>query len=153
MSASGASIVLSQSVARGARVVNWGRFTLVGVATVLAAALANALVFYAADAFVAYDRRFDILTSVAPAISMTLMFAVPAVLLYAVLLRYSANPTRLYSIIAAVVFVVTLVPDFTYIPGVAGASYAQTAVLVLMHVVAASVIVGMLTKLARPAGR
>ena len=84
---------------------------------------------------------------------MTLMLAVPAVLLYAALLRYSANPARLYASISAVVFVVTLVPDFTYIPGVRGASNAQTAVLVLMHVVAASVIVGMLTRLARPAGR
>ena len=50
-------------------------------------------------------------------------------------------------------FVVTLVPDFTYIPGVDGASNGQTAVLVLMHVVAASVIVGMLTRLVRPAER
>jgi hypothetical protein len=150
---SGSAIALSPSVARAARVVNWGRFTVVGLATVLASALANALVFYAADAVVAYDQRFDILKSVAPAITMTLMFAVPAVLLYAALLRYSANPTRLYTIISAVVFVVTLVPDFTYIPGVAGSSNAQTAVLVLMHVVAASVIVGMLTKLARPAER
>jgi hypothetical protein len=150
---SGSAIALSPSVARAARVVNWGRFTVVGLATVLASALANALVFYAADTVVAYDQRFDILASVAPAITMTLMFAVPAVLLYAALLRYAANPARLYTIVSAVVFVVTLIPDFTYIPGVAGASNAQTAVLVLMHVVAASVIVGMLTKLARPAER
>jgi hypothetical protein len=41
--------------------------------------------------------------------------------------------------------VVTLLPDFIYIPGVEGASNAQTAVLVLMHVIAAAVIVRMLT--------
>ena len=39
----------------------------------------------------------------------------------------------------------TLIPDFTYIPTVPGASNAQTAVLVLMHVVAAAVIVRLLT--------
>ena len=153
MSASGSSIALSPSVARVTRVVNWGRFTVVGLATMLAAALANVVVFYVADPFVAYDHRFQILNNVGPAISMTLLAAIPAVLLYAALLRYAGDPARRYTIISAVVFVVTLIPDFTYIPGVAGASHAQTAVLVLMHVVTAIVIVGMLTKLARPAER
>ena len=41
---------------------------------------------------------------------------------------------------------VTLIPDFTYIPTVDGASNPQTAVLVAMHVIAAAVIVGMLTR-------
>jgi len=41
--------------------------------------------------------------------------------------------------------VVTLIPDFTYIPTVPGASNGQTAILVLMHVIAASVIVRLLT--------
>ena len=40
---------------------------------------------------------------------------------------------------------VTLIPDFTYIPTVPGASNGQTAILVLMHVIAASVIVRLLT--------
>ncbi len=51
------------------------------------------------------------------------------------------------------VFVVTLIPDFTYIPSAPGATAGQTAILVLMHVVAAAVIIGMLTNLARPQGR
>ena len=68
---------------------------------------ANVLVFYVAAPFVSYDQQFKILNSAAPAITMTLMCAVPAVLLYAALLRYSANPARLYTSISAVVFVVT----------------------------------------------
>jgi hypothetical protein len=70
------------------------------------------------------------------------------VLLYGTLRRWTSNPVRIFNVIAAIVFVVTTVPDFTYIPGVEGASNGQTAVLVLMHVVAAAVIVPMLTRLA-----
>jgi FlaA1/EpsC-like NDP-sugar epimerase len=147
------SMTLSPSVARGVRLGNRAHFALLGLATVLAAAIANALVFYVADPFVAYDQRFQILNSAAPAISMTVMCAVPAVLLYAALLRYSSNPARHFSIVSAVVFVIALVPDFTIAPSTDGSSSAQIAVLILMHVVAASVIVGMLTKLARPTER
>jgi hypothetical protein len=49
--------------------------------------------------------------------------------------------------------VLTLIPDFTIAPSTDGSSSAQIAVLILMHVVAAVVIVGMLTTLARPAER
>ena len=53
-------------------------------------------------------------------------------------------------IIATVVLIVSIVPDLTYIPTVPGATGGQTAILILMHVVAAAVIVGMLTRLSRP---
>ena len=54
-------------------------------------------------------------------------------------------PVVIFNVISAVVFVVILVPDFTYIPTVPGSSNGQTAILVLMHVIAASVIVRLLT--------
>jgi hypothetical protein len=52
-----------------------------------------------------------------------------------------------------VIFVVTTIPDFTYIPTVPGVTGGQTAILVLMHVAATGVIVGMLTTLTRPQAR
>jgi 8-oxo-dGTP pyrophosphatase MutT (NUDIX family) len=51
----------------------------------------------------------------------------------------------IFTVISAITFVVTLIPDFTYIPTVPGSSPAQTAILVLMHVIAATVIVRLLT--------
>ena len=50
-------------------------------------------------------------------------------------------------------FVVTTIPDFTHAPTFQGATGGQIAALVLRHVVAAAVITGMLTGLARPQGR
>ena len=137
------------SLAGSARSSKWG-FAKVGLATILAAVLANVLVYFVGDAVVGYDPDFIVLSNVSGAIIFTLAAAVVAVPIYGALLRFTANPVRIFKVISAIVFVVTTVPDFTYIPGVEGASNGQTAVLVLMHVVAATVIIGMLTRLAVP---
>ena len=148
------SIALSPSVASpssasiGSRAVDWGRYARVGLATVVAAVLANVLVYYVGEAVVGYDPDFVVLANPSGAVLFTLVPAAVATFLYAGLLRFASHPDRDFSIISAVVFVVTTIPDFTYIPGVEGASNGQTAVLVLMHIVAAAVIIGMLTKLA-----
>ncbi len=127
-----------------------GRYAKIGLATVVAAVLANTLFYYLASLVVNYDLDFVVLTNPSGAIIFTFVPAVGAVLLYGALRRFTANPVRIFHIIAAVFFVVTLVPDFTYIPGVEGASNGQTSVLVLMHVIAYAVIAGMLTTLAHP---
>jgi hypothetical protein len=44
-----------------------------------------------------------------------------------------------------VVLILSLIPDLIYIPSVPGATTGQTAVLMVMHVVAAVVIVSVLT--------
>jgi hypothetical protein len=107
--------------------VSKGRYAKIALATTLAATLANAVVYFLADLFVRYHPDFLILQDVSATVITTSVAGVVASLLYAGLLRFTANP------------------------GVEGASTAQAAVLVLMHVVAATIITGMLTKLARPA--
>ena len=123
-------------------------FAKVGLATIIAAVLANVLVYFVGDAVVDYNPDFVILSNVSGAVIVTFAAAVVAVLLYGALRRWTGNPVRIFNVIAAIVFVITTVPDFTYIPGVEGASNGHTAVLVTMHVVAAAVIVPMLTRLA-----
>ncbi len=130
-----------------------GRFARIGLATVVAAVLANTLFYYICSPLVHYDAEFKVLSNPSGAIIFTLVPAIVAVLLYAALLRYNSNPVRTFTIISAVVLVVSVIPDFTYIPTVPGSSNGQTAVLTLMHVVAAAVIVPMLTTLARPQAR
>lgn len=147
------SIVTTPSAPRESRAVNWGRFARLGLATVAAAVFANTLVYFIGGALVAYVPQFLPLTNASGEIVFTLPAAVVAVLLYAALLRFARNPARVFTIVSAVVFVITLIPDFTYIPTVPGATGAQTAILVLMHIVAASVIVWMLTTFARPRAR
>ena len=127
--------------------VSWGRFALIGVATVIAAVLANFLVYALGSVIVGYDPGFVVLATTGGTILFTVVPAIVAVLLYAVLLRFSGNPSRVFTNIAVVVLAVSLIPDLTYIPSVPGATSGQTAVLMVMHVVAAVVIVSMLTRL------
>ena len=153
------SVALSGSVVAGSRTdrqrrgasVSKARFAKIALATTIFATLANVVVYFLADLFVQYHPRFPHPSGCHRHCITTSMAAVVASLLYAGLLRFTANPARNFSIVSAVVFVVTTVPDFTYIPGVEGGSTAQASVLALMHVVAATIITGMLTKLARPA--
>lgn len=146
-------IAASPSTPWGPRAASRGRLARVGLATTLAATVANTLVYFIGGALVPYDPRFLPLASVSGAILFTLPAAIGAVLVYAALRRFARNPARTFTIIAAAVFVVTLIPDFTYIPTVPGATGGQTAILVTMHIVAAGVIVRMLTTLPRPQAR
>ena len=125
--------------------VSRGRFALVGLATVAAAVLANLLVYALGSVVVGYDPGFVVLANASGTILFTVVPAIVAVLLYAVLTRFSGNPARIFSNIAGVVLIVSLIPDLTYIPSVPGATSGQTAILMLMHVVAAVVIVSILT--------
>lgn len=136
---------------RSTRTVGWGRFALVGLSTIVAAVLANIVVYYVGRTVVGYDPAFVILQSVGTPIFFTVIPAIGATAIYAALLRFSRRPARTFAIIATVVFVVTLIPDFTLIPGSPGESAGQTAVLVTMHVVAAAVITGLLTRVGRGA--
>jgi hypothetical protein len=144
------SIAITASPVRTSRATGWGRVARVGLATVAAAVAANALVYYLGRAVVSYDPQFLPLANVSGAIVFTLPAAIVAALIYAALLRFARRPVRTFTIVSAIVFVVTAIPDFTYIPSVPGVTVAQTAILVLMHVVAAVVIVRMLTTLPRP---
>jgi hypothetical protein len=128
------------------RAVAWGRYALVGFATVIAAVVANLLVYAVGNVVVGYDPQFVVLATTGGTILFTVVPAVVAVLLYAVLLRFASDPARVFTGIAAVVLIISVIPDFTYIPSVPGASAGQVAILVVMHIVAALVIVSLLTR-------
>jgi hypothetical protein len=147
------SVALSSSPSSPApvapRSVSWRRFALVGLGTVIAAVLANLVVYALGSVVVAYDPGFVVLANASGTILFTVVPAIVAVLLYAALIRFTSNPARIFTNIAIVVLILSLIPDLTYIPSVPGATTGQTAILMLMHVVAAIVIVSMLTTLTR----
>ncbi len=143
----------ASSAPRESGAIDWGRFALVGLGTVVAAVAANVLVYFIASTLVDYNPQFVVLATVAGTIIFTIVPAIVAVVIYALLLRFTTNPARIFTILAAVVLVVSWIPDLTYIPTVPGATGPQTAVLMVMHAVAAIVIVSMLTTLTRPQSR
>jgi hypothetical protein len=150
---SSTALPLSSSASVASPAVGRGRFVLVGLATVAAAVIANLLVYLLGSVVVGYNPQFIVLANASGTILFTVVPAIVAVLVYAALMRFTSNPARIFTNIAVVVLIVSLIPDLTYIPSVPGATSGQIAVLMLMHVVAAIVIVSMLTTLTRPRGR
>jgi hypothetical protein len=150
---SSTALPLSSSASVTSPAVGRGRFVLVGIATVAAAVIANLLVYLLGSVVVGYNPQFIVLANASGTILFTVVPAIVAVLVYAALMRFTSNPARIFTNIAVVVLIVSLIPDLTYIPSVPGATSGQIAVLMLMHVVAAIVIVSMLTTLTRPQGR
>jgi hypothetical protein len=143
------ALISSSSTPVASPAVSRGRFALVGLGTVAAAVIANLLVYALGSAVVGYDPEFIVLANPSGTILFTVVPAIVAVLLYAVLMRFTNNPARIFTNIAIVVLILSLIPDLTYIPTVPGATSGQTAILMVMHVVAASVIVWMLTNFTR----
>jgi hypothetical protein len=121
-----------------------------GLLTIGASVLVNAVFFDAAQIGVQYDPTFLPLGNVSPPIIFTLFPAVVAAALYAGLLQFiRKHAATVFIVISAITFVVTLIPDFAYIPTVDGVSNSEIAVLVVMHTMAAAVITRGLTSVRR----
>ena len=151
MSATAASLSTSFRPANTAtHGFTWGRYARTGLLTIGLSVLANAVFFYAAQVAVPYDPAFLPLGNVSAPILFTVFPAVVAALLYAGLLQLvRKHAAMVFMVISAMTFVVTLIPDFTYIPTVDGVSNAEVAVLVVMHAIAATVITRGLTTFRR----
>lgn len=135
--------------------VTWGRLVLVALLAAVAAAAANAVVYLVAASVGAMPQ--DIVVNGQGPITLPIVAAMSAqgavagAVVYALISRFARRPVRVFHVVAAVVLVLSLVPPFT----ITGAPSSMILALELMHVVAAVVIVGLLTTMARrakPAG-
>lgn len=115
-----------------------------GIAVVLAVAVNAALVLLADAAGIAPTLEP---LSTGPVVVFTVLGVVGATLVYGLLARYRAAPDREFAIVAAVVLLLSLIPDVTYAPTLPGATTAGVVVLSVMHVTAAVVAVAALTDL------
>lgn len=81
-----------------------------------------------------------------PVTVLTTVGVVGATATYGILTRLTANPDRVFVAVATVVLLVSLIPDFTYIPDEPGGTLLAGAVLGLMHVTTAVICVVVLTR-------
>ena len=117
--------------------------------TILAAVVANVIIQQIAVAVLNPDSAFLPLTLMPPII-FTVVGVLGAVVVYAVIGRFSRQPVRLFRRVALVALVVSFIPDILMlVTGFnPGTTAANVAVLILMHIVAWGIAVGMLTRLA-----
>ena len=127
--------------------IAWGRLWLVGLFAITASVIVNAVIAIAAVSFLPIPAsstqiRVPIVYSV-----FTVIGALGAVLVFALVARFSRRPIRLYRIITTVVLLLTFIPDlalFSFLHGT-----VPVAVLLLMHVATYLICVGMLTTMTR----
>ncbi|SIR91667.1 DUF6069 family protein [Natronorubrum thiooxidans] len=81
-----------------------------------------------------------------PVTLFTALGVVGATVTYGVLTRIATNPDRLFVIVAAIVLLLSLIPDFTVIPDQPGGSLVAGTILGVMHVTTAVICVGVLTR-------
>lgn len=123
----------------------------VGPLSILAAIGANVIIQQIAVALLRPNPLFMPLTLSQPII-YTFLGGLGAVVVYAVIGRFARKPIQLFRRVAAVILVVSFIPDILiFITGSEGpgTTVANVAVLMLMHVVVWAITVGMLIRLAR----
>ena len=140
------SISASQPTER----VAFGRLWWIGLATIVAATLANFVIQQLAVALLQPDPLFGPLM-VVPPILFTVIGVVGAIIVYALAGRFSSQPITLFRRIALIVLLVSLIPDVAllYANAMPGTTLGTIGALMLMHVAAWAITVGMLTTYAR----
>lgn len=133
--------------------VDRSKLLTAGLASVAAAVVANIAAFFIARAVVDLPAGFPPL-SVGAIAFFTIIGTGLGALVFAWLSRRSANPVRTYVIVAVIALVVSVIPNFLAAGNPAmfpfpGGNATAFLTLVVFHVVAAVVSVGVLIRMAR----
>ena len=119
----------------------------VGHLAVLASILAVLIVRVVAVAILRPDPTPLSLGWIIPIVS-TFVFVAGAVLVFALVSRFAANPIRTYQIIAFIVLILSFVPDVVFVQvHFLNSTWPITIALMVMHVVVWGICVVMLSKL------
>ncbi len=99
--------------------------------------------------FVGTPATFGPLTF-GPLIMFSILGAIGATVVYALLRKFTQNPNKSFTIVAAVVLVLSFIPDFL-VHGLttgpfAGATWSAVVLLLVTHIVEAGLIVYLFTK-------
>ena len=125
------------------------RLWWVGLLAIIASVAANVLVRLLAVATLDISPAFEPLSGYGDVISLTAFGVLGAVIVFALLARFARRPILMFKRIAAVALVLSFVPDvWLLVASVPGATAVSVGVLLVMHVVAWAISVGMLTTLA-----
>ena len=127
---------------------------LSGLTAIGGSTVANLIALYLLRPFVIDQVHPLHALSMGPVATLTVVGALAAIIVYAILRRFLVHPNKTFVVISILVFLISLVPDYLILgstnPLFAGANTASVGLLMLMHAIAAVAIVFPLVKLTRP---
>ena len=133
----------SVSIGATTPVASVGRVFVTGVVAAIIAIVVNVIIGQAALLLGA--AKLPMLTP-PPIVVFTLVGLVGATIVFLLLRRFTKNPVRIFQIVAAVMLVLSFIPDFLLLGSTAtGSLWLTVGALLLMHIVAAAVVVWALT--------
>ncbi len=135
----------SEGLAHHGEQIAVGRLLWVGPLTAIIAAVATILVRMIAVIVFDIPSDFQPLT-LGPVVVSSIVGALGATIVFAVVGRFARRPIRLFRIIAVVVLLLSFLNPLVALPG---ASLSVLLTLEFMHIVVAAISVGLLTTLAR----
>ena len=132
------------------KVVGFSRLWWVGLLVIVAATVVNVVLALVANALIPGLAAFLPLGA-GPIGFFTFIGALGAVIVFALLGRFTQRPIHLFRIVAIIILVLSLIPDLLMLsqPLFPSTTPAGVAILMCLHVVAAAICVGMLTTLGR----
>lgn len=146
---------MSAATVSGARVerIPTGRILRAGAIAAVLSALANTVVGWLAVTLRPVDPGFMPLTFGPPAM-FTIIGAIGATLVFWIISRLSQRPARVFTIVAVVVLLLSLIPDYQMLQGGGAMQFPGTngwtvGALALMHFVGFAIIVPLLNRTAR----
>ncbi len=134
----------------GGKRISFRRLLWVGPLAVLASVIANVLVSITAVALVGISPEFEPL-HLRPVIGFTVVGVLGALLVFALVARFSRRPVRLFRRITLVVLLLSFMPDLSLLNAspYAGTTVQSVIALMLMHMAAWLISVSLLTTLTR----
>ncbi len=130
--------------------VRYSRLWWVGLLAIVLATIANLIVRAIALSFITVPTEFLPLSTAMPAIIFTVGGVLAAVIVFAIVGRFTRQPARTFTIVAVIALLLSLVPDVMMLINPAsalfpGGTVGSVVVLMIQHVVAAVIAVWILT--------
>jgi len=123
----------------------------VGLLAIVTATVVNVLIGYLEVTFLDISNLFSPLNGYGTKVPFSVIGVAGATVVYALVTRYSRSPMRLFLWVAGAALALSFVPDILLLAfSVPGATPISVGVLMLLHVAAFIISVGMLTRLVPP---
>ena len=129
--------------------IDYRRLLWVAPLAAAVAAVANAILYFIGDALGAFPDSVIVAggqpMTVTPVIISSIVGVLGGAIVFAIIGRFARRPIAVFRVVAGVVLLLSFAQPFF----ISGADAGYRAGLILMHVVAAAIAVGLLTALAR----